>query len=121
MSGDDLKPLLFVGSARKDIHKFPKLVRYDFGFDLYRVQQGKTPGTAKKLKGLSGVMGIIKRYDKDTYRAVYVANLGGAVYVLHCFKKKSKRGIKTPQQDITMIKQRLRTAQMQSKEGEKSQ
>ncbi len=121
MSGDDLKPLYFVGSARKDMQKFPRAVRYDVGFDLYRVQQGKTPGTAKHLKGFSGVMEIVERYDTDTYRAVYVANLGGAVYVLHCFKKKSKRGITTPQQDIELIRQRLRTAQLQSQEGEKKQ
>jgi len=107
---DDLKPLFFVGSARKDMQKFPKTVRYDIGFDLYRVQQGKTHEMAKPLKGLSGVMEIVERYDTDTYRAVYVTNLGGCVYVLHCFKKKSKRGIKTPKKDIDVIKHRLRLA-----------
>jgi len=112
---DDLKPLSFVGSARKDMLKFPKAVRYDVGFDLYRVQQGKTPQSAKPLKGLTGVTEIVERYDTDTYRAVYVANLGGEVYVLHCFKKKSKRGIKTPKEDIDVIKNRLRLAKEHSK------
>lgn len=112
---DDLKPLNFIGSTRKDILKFPKAVRYDVGFDLYRIQQSRTPESTKPLKGLSGVMEIVERYDTDTYRAVYVANLGGEVYVLHCFKKKSKRGIKTPKEDIDVIKHRLRLAKEHSK------
>ena len=56
-------------------------------------------------------MELVERYNKDTYRAVYVVNLGDAVYVLHCFKKKSKRGIRTPKEDIDLIRQRLRQAQ----------
>jgi len=95
--------------------KLPKAVRYDIGFDLYRIQQGRTPESAKPLKGLSGVMEIVERYDTDTYRTVYVANLGGEVCVLHCFKKKSKRGIKTPKEDIYIIKHRLRLAKEHSK------
>ena len=46
----------------------------------------------------------------DTYRAVYTVRFRGAVYVLHAFQKKSKQGIKTPQADIRLIKQRLRDA-----------
>ena len=53
-------------------------------------------------------MELVKRYDKDTYRAVYVTNIGDIIYVLHCFKKKLKQGIKTPKSDIDLIKQRLR-------------
>ena len=49
---DYLKPLNFIGSTRKDILKFPKAVRYDVGFDLYRIQQGRTPESAKPLKGV---------------------------------------------------------------------
>ena len=60
-------------------------------------------------------MELIERYDTDTYRAVYVANIAGKVYVLHCFKKKSKRGIKTPKEDMDLIRQRLRLAQEDSK------
>lgn len=65
--------------------------------------------------GVPGVMELIERYDTDTYRAVYVANIAGKVYVLHCFKKKSKRGIKTPKEDWDLIRQRLRLAQEDSK------
>ena len=109
------RALRFVGSALKDLRKFPQAVRRQIGFDLDAVQCGETPGTAKSLKGVPGVMELVERYDTDTYRAVYVANIAGKVYVLHCFKKKSKRGIKTPKEDRDLIRQRLRLAQEDSK------
>lgn len=105
------KDLCFVGSSRKDLLKFPRATRRHIGFDLHSVQCGETPATAKPLKGLPGVMELVEDYNKDTYRAVYVANIGSVVYVLHCFKKKSKKGIKTPQKELDVIKQRLRAAQ----------
>lgn len=115
MKPDTLKPVYFISSARTDLQKFPKPVRDDIGFDLYQVQGGITPASAKPLTGLSGVMEIVERYNKDTYRAIYVVNLGDTLYVLHCFKKKSKRGIRTPKEDINVIRQRLRQAQMHHK------
>ena len=45
----------------------------------------------KPLKGLSGVQEIRVNFDKDTYRSVYVLNLGDKIYMLHVFKKKSKK------------------------------
>jgi phage-related protein len=59
----------------------------------------------------SGVVELIGDFDGDTYRAVYVVRFESAVYVLHAFKKKSKRGIATPQADIALIKRRLKTAE----------
>jgi phage-related protein len=50
-------------------------------------------------------------FDGDTYRAVYTVRFGDAVYVLHAFKKKSKRGVKTPQHDIDLVKRRLKDAE----------
>ena len=61
--------------------------------------------------GGAGVLEIVENFDGDTYRAVYTVKFRKAVYVLHCFQKKSKHGIKTPQQDMDLIKQRLRTAE----------
>ncbi len=107
--------LRFVGKSRKDLQSFPKAVKLDVGFDLDEVQCGKTPLSAKPLKGLPGVMELVDRYDTDSYRVVYVANIGGAVYVLHCFKKKSKSGIKTSKKDIDLIHLRLRVAREDNK------
>ncbi len=67
--------------------------------------------SAKPLKGLgSGTVELVDDFDGDTYRAVYTVRFGDAVYVLHAFKKKSKRGVKTPQPDIDLVKRRLRDA-----------
>lgn len=109
------RELKFIGSALKDLKQFPEKVKREVGFDLDMVQSGETPATAKPLIGLSGVMELVERYNKDTYRAVYVANIRDVVYVLHCFKKKSKQGIKTPKENIDLIRQRLRQAQKESK------
>ena len=105
------RPLRFVGKSLKDLQNFPKTVKQAVGFDLDEVQCGETPVNAKLLKGLHGVMELTERYDTDTYRAVYVTNIGGVVYVLHCFKKKSKSGIKTSKENIDLIRLRLRVAQ----------
>jgi len=55
-------------------------------------------------------MEIICNYDTNTYRAIYTVKLGEYIYALHCFQKKSKSGIKTPQKEIDLIKQRLQLA-----------
>jgi phage-related protein len=75
-------------------------------------QTGQHPPSAKLLKGMgSGMVELVDDFDGDTYRAVYTVRFESAVYVLHAFKKKSKQGIKTPQGDIELIKQRLKDAQ----------
>lgn len=80
------------------------------GFILGRVQQGKTHTSIKSLKGLSGVYEIRADVDSDTYRAVYVLNLGDTIYMLHVFKKKSKRGSEIPKPDMELIQARLKQA-----------
>ena len=101
-----------MGSARRDLRKFPKAVRNSIGLDLYAVQCGMTPDAAKPFKGLKGVMEIVERYATDAYRALYVATLDDTVYVLHYFKKKSKHGVKTPQADIDVVTQRYKQARV---------
>ncbi|VAX15843.1 protein of unknown function DUF891, partial [hydrothermal vent metagenome] len=106
-----------MGSSCKDLWRFPETVSGKVAYELYLVQGGEKPKAAKSLKGLPGVMELVERYDTDTYRAVYIANIKGRVYVLHCFKKKSKRGIQTPKEDIDLVRQRLKEAKRLSKEG----
>jgi phage-related protein len=70
------------------------------------------PPSAKPLKGFSsGTVELVEDFDGNTYRAVYTVHFSDAVYVLHAFKKKSKRSIKTPLGDINLIKQRLKVAE----------
>lgn len=99
-----------MGSSQKDVRNFPEDVKRNVGFELDEVQCGGVPYNAKPFKGISGVMELVERYDTDTYRAMYAANINGIVYVLHCFKKKSKRGISTPKPDVDLIKQRFKEA-----------
>jgi phage-related protein len=105
------RPLLWVASSKRDYLGFPAQVQDGFGFELFLVQSGQHPPSAKPLKGLgAGMLELIESFDGDTYRAVYTVQFSEAVYVLHAFKKKSKRGGRTPQTDIDLIKRRLKTA-----------
>ena len=108
-----IRPLDFIGSSRVDLRKFPDEVKQDIGYALFEAQIGRQSEAAKPLKGFggSGVLEIIERFDGETYRAVYTVKFREVVYVLHCFQKKSKSGIKTPQRDIELIHRRLRAAE----------
>lgn len=107
----------WVGDSKERLQTFPEPVRKDIGHALYRVQIGETPSSAKPMKGIeSGVFELVDNYATDTYRVVYTVKIGQNIYVLHCFQKKSKRGIRTPKKDIDLIKRRLRRAQEMEKE-----
>ncbi|MGI4788244.1 MAG: type II toxin-antitoxin system RelE/ParE family toxin [Janthinobacterium lividum] len=108
-----VKPLEFVGSARKDLKEMPNAVRRTFGTALYLAQSGEKAAKAKPLKGFrgAGVLEIVEDYDTDTYRAVYTVRFAEAVYVLHIFQKKSRSGIATSSRDLELIKTRLRDAE----------
>ena len=56
-------------------------------------------------------MEVVARHDGDTFRAVYTVRFEGAVYVLHAFQKKAKRGIATPKQELDLVRSRLRAAE----------
>lgn len=108
-----LKPLIWVGSSRKDLRSFPEPVQDHVGYALYVAQRGDRHRDTKVLIGFggAGVVEVIDDFRGDTFRAVYTVRFSGAVYVLHAFQKKSKTGRETPQQDIELIKQRLREAE----------
>jgi phage-related protein len=117
-----LRPLLWVASSKRDFQEFPAQVQDDFGFELFLAQTGQRPPSAKLLKGLgSGMVELVDDFDSDTYRAVYTVRFVDTVYVLHAFKKKSKQGIKTPQQDIDLVKRRLRDAEQDYTERSKKE
>src|SRR6516165_7853034 len=107
------KPVVWVGSSRKDLREFPDVVQDHMGYALYVVQQGGKHRDAKPLTGFggAGVVEVVKDYRGDTFRAVYTLRYEGAVYVLHAFQKKSKTGRETPRRDVELIKQRLREAE----------
>ena len=108
-----MKPLDFIGSSREDLQAFPDDVKQDIGYAFFQAQQGHKSESAKPLKGFggAGILEIVERFDGETYRAVYTVKFRAVIYVLHCFQKKSKRGIETPQQEIDLIRRRLRAAE----------
>ncbi|MFZ3310934.1 MAG: type II toxin-antitoxin system RelE/ParE family toxin [Xanthobacteraceae bacterium] len=106
-----LRPLLWVASSKRDFDQFPARVQETMGFALFLAQTGQHPPSAKLLRGLgSGTVELIEDFTGDTYRAVYTVRFSAAVYMLHAFKKKSKRGGETPQRDVDLIKRRLSEA-----------
>ncbi len=111
MSAATLKPVAWVGSSREDVRRFPSPVQDRVGFALYQAQIGRKHRDAKPLKGLgSGVLEVVARHDGDTFRAVDAVRFHAAVYVLHAFRKKARRGIATPKLDIASIRRRLAAA-----------
>ena len=115
---EDLKPVVWIGSSRDDLKQFPSEVQDVMGFALYLAQMGEKHPDAKPLKGFggAGVLEIVDDFQGDTYRAVYTVRLSGHVYVLHAFQKKARRGIKTSQRDIDLIRERYHQAeQIQSR------
>jgi phage-related protein len=74
---------------------------------------------AKPLKGFgsAGVLEMVEDWSGNTYRAVYTVRFADGVYVLHCFEKKSKRGIETPKREMDLIRERLKIAGVKAQEA----
>ena len=91
----------------------PRPVKRKVGFALHLAQIGEKHPATKPPKGFgsAAVLEVIEDYQGDTYRAVYTARLKQAVYVLHCFKKKSTKATQTPRPDVDLIRTRLKAAE----------
>lgn len=112
------KPLVWIGSSKKDLMSLPVEVRKFFGHALDFAQRGDQHDAAKPLKGFGGasVLEVVERDTDGTYRAVYTVEFEDYVFVLHCFQKKSKKGIKTPKPDMDLIEKRRKAAEDYVKE-----
>ena len=112
MERESLKPVRWIGSSLRDLRSFPPPVRQEIGHALYTAQKGKIDEAAKPMKGFGGggVVEVVADHRGDTWRAVYTVRFEAAVYVLHVFQKKSKRGIATPKSELSLVQQRLQRA-----------
>jgi len=92
----------------------PADVQDVFGHAIDLAQSGGKHQDAKALSGFgsASVLEMVDDFRGDTYRAVYTVKFAGWVYVLHCFQKKSKTGIRTPKEDLKLIGTSLKVAQM---------
>jgi len=113
MEAGSTKDVVWVASSLDDLKEFPESVRQFMGFAIFQAQCGGKHVDAKPLKGFkgSGVLEVVEDFDGDTYRTVYTVRFADAVYVLHAFQKKSKKGIATPRHDIDLITARLSMAE----------
>jgi phage-related protein len=106
------KPLIWMGSSKKDLGALPSSVIDTFGYALYVAQTGRRHQQTKILRGFgdASVIEVIESANRSTYRAVYTVRFIDAVYVLHVFQKKSQSGIATPKPDLDLIGERLKQA-----------
>lgn len=104
------KPVVWMGSSRRDLKTLPEDVQAYVGYALYGAQCGEEYASVKGFGGRS-VLEIVAQHDGDTYRAVYTVKFTEAIYVLHAFQKKSKSGIATPKSESDLIRRRLADAE----------
>lgn len=99
-----MKPLKFLGNAIDDLRAFPNSARREAGYQLDKVQHGQTPTDWKPMATIGkGVQEIRIRDEAGAFRVVYIAKLADAVYVLHCFQKKTQ---KTSKADLELAAKR---------------
>ena len=95
----------FCGSSRADLRRFPLDARREAGLQLFLVQQGDDPDDWKPINVGEGVREIRIREKSGAYRVMYVAKFADAIYVLHCFQKKTQ---KTAPRDFDLAKRRYK-------------
>ena len=107
----DEKPVFWVASSKKELLAFPEQAIDNIGYALGLVQLGGFPPDSKPWKGEGpGVFEIVESQLGDAFRAVYTVRFAKAVYVLHCFQKKSPSGIRTAKTDVELIGKRFELA-----------
>jgi phage-related protein len=100
------KPVAFCGSSLDDLRAFPPQVRREAGYQLDRVQSGLEPDDWKPMNTVGqGVKEIRIRDVSGAFRVIYAARFADAVYVLHCFQKKTE---KTAKADLDLAAKRYR-------------
>jgi phage-related protein len=100
------KPVEFRASSLDDLRSFPAAARREAGYQIDLVQQGLEPDDWKPMNTVGqGVREIRIREDDGAFRVIYVAKLADAVYVLHCFQKKTQA---TRKADLDLAERRYR-------------
>ena len=103
------RPISWIKAARRDFEEFPDEVQDDMLNALTIAAEGSKSDKAKPFKGVDGgVFEIALRHRGDAFRAIYAVKIGADIWVIHAFQKKSKAGIKTPQMEVDLIRERLK-------------
>lgn len=102
----ETKDVIFRGSSLEDLRSFPQPARSEAGYQLDQVQHGLDPDDWKPMGSIgAGVKEIRVSDENGIFRVLYVAKFANAIYVLHCFQKKTQR---TSQPDIDLAKTRYK-------------
>ena len=105
----DARAISWLKGARRDFDAFPDEVQSDMRDALTLAAEGELSGAAKPFKGVDGgVFEIALRHRGDAFRAIYAVKIDVDIWVIHAFQKKSKSGVKTPQMEIDLIRERLK-------------
>ena len=100
------KPVEFLGSSLRDLKEFPGSARQEAGYQIDRVQHGLVPTDWRPMPTVGKGVREIRVHDMEgTFRVIYLAKLADAVYVLHCFQKKTQ---KTSDVDLEIAIKRYR-------------
>jgi phage-related protein len=103
------RPVSWIKAALRDFKEFPEDVQEDMLSALTIAAEGGKSDNVKPFKGADGgVFEIVLKYRGDAFRMIYAVKIGADIWVIHAFQKKSKAGIKTPQPEIGLIRERLR-------------
>lgn len=101
-----MKLIAFQGTALDDLREFPNSAMREAGYQLDKVQHGLPPDDAKAMPSIGAGVVELRIWDEaGTFRVVYVAKLADAVYVLHCFQKKTQQ---TAKRNIDLARKRLK-------------
>ena len=102
-----LKRVVWMSNSKRDLKSFPPDVVDETGYQLFRVQRGLDPIDWKPMATIGiGAREIRVKDATGIFRTVYLATRSDAIYVLHCFQKKTQQ---TNQRDIDLARQRLRS------------
>jgi phage-related protein len=116
-----LRPVVWLGDSKRNLRDFPEGAQKLLGDGIQLMRFGGMPRDAKPFKGVGGgVVEIALRHASDAYRVLLALQIGGRIYVLHAFQKKSKKGIETPKRDVDLIKRRYTEAQELAREYEEA-
>jgi len=110
MSGNGGRPehavIVWEGDSREVLQSFPDGVKQNFGFQLWRLQQGERPKDYRPLQSVgAGVFELREQDQEGWYRVVYLSRIESVIHVLRCFEKKSRE---MPRREFEMAKRRLK-------------
>ncbi len=113
-----MKPVIWLSSSRADVQAFPDIARQRLGYQLSAVQDGRQPDDFKPFVTVGAGVFEIRVRTEGQWRLMYVAKFAEAVYVLHCFQKKTQQTSKT---DVEIARQRYRELIQERQHGNENE